>query len=55
VVVVGPEMPSSRDSSASEPGPASLSSQLPTGDLDKLVIRLVLAANAVIDRHSNPV
>jgi hypothetical protein len=32
-----------------------LSSQLPTGDLDKLVIRLVLAANAVIDRHSNPV
>ena len=40
-------MPSSRDSSGSEAGPAS-------GDLDKLVIRMVLAANAVMDRRSNP-
>jgi hypothetical protein len=40
---------SSRDSFASEAGPGDL------GTLDKLVIRLVLAANAVMDRHSNPV
>ena len=39
---------SSRDSS-SEVGPGDLAA------LDKLVIRLVLAANAVMDRHSNPV
>ena len=39
---------SSRDSS-SEVGPGDLET------LDKLVIRLVLAANAVMDRHSNPV
>ena len=39
---------SSRDSS-SEVCPGDLAA------LDKLVIRLVLAANAVMDRHSNPV
>ena len=39
---------SNRDSS-SEVGPADLET------LDKLVIRLVLVANAVMDRHSNPV
>ena len=39
----------SNHDSSSEVGPADLET------LDKLVIRLVLAANAVMDRHSNPV
>lgn len=45
---VGRAHMSNRDSS-SEVGPGDLET------LDKLVIRLVLAANAVMDRHSNPV